>query len=212
MADAENLKQVSAVNHEPATSAQDIAAFTEDVGRRGPAPPALTSAERNHAVLPQPLVKIVNHHTGDETQANLADLNRQTSEFHRVILLIEDDVSDSDDCAAVLHRLGYDGVRVIDGLAAAEQHLDDMVAGLTEPPDAIVLDLGLGFDSGFTILRKCHAEPMLQQVPILVWTKHTDQLSETFSTYLGASDFLVKSCDEAELAAALQRLLLPRAA
>jgi CheY-like chemotaxis protein len=51
------------------------------------------------------------------------------------------------------------------------------------------------------------AEQRLRQVPILVWTKHTDDLSKTFSEYLGAEDFLVKSGDEQELRQALTHLL-----
>jgi DNA-binding response OmpR family regulator len=92
-------------------------------------------------------------------------------------------------------------------LVAAEQHLADIVSGMTGAPAAIVLDLGLGLDSGFTVLRTCHAQPKLQQVPILVWTKHTDQLAKTFSNYLGAKIFLVKSSDEGRLREALKRLL-----
>ena len=174
--------------------------------------PALTNRERNDELLPKPLVKILNCGTGKETQASLAELNQQMREFRKVILLIEDDISDSDTCAEALHELGYDGVQLITHLMEAEQHLDDIVASLTGPPDAIVLDLGLGVDSGFAVLRKCHAEPKLQAVPILVWTKHSDDLAETFSTYLGAQDFLVKSNDEQALREALKRLLVEQPA
>lgn len=201
-------------NHESRneTSAKDVAAFTKDTKNLGISKPALTNRERNDELLPKPLVKIVNYGTGKETQASLAELNQQMREFRKVILLIEDDTLDSDICAEALHELGYDGVQLITHLMEAEQHLDDIVASLTGPPDAIVLDLGLGVDSGFAVLRKCHAEPKLQAVPILVWTKHSDDLAETFSTYLGAQDFLVKSNDEQALREALKRLLVEQPA
>ena len=192
--------------HRNETSPKDIAAFTKG-SNKGPAKPALTDSERNDELLPKPLVKIVNYRTGRETQASLAQLNQQVREFHKVILLIEDEASASDACTKALHELGYDGVQLITQLMAAEQHLGDIVSGLTRAPAAIVLDLGLGLDSGFTVLRTCYAEPKLQQVPILVWTKHTDQLAKTFSNYLGAKIFLVKSSDEHELREALKRLL-----
>jgi DNA-binding response OmpR family regulator len=152
-------------------------------------------------------VEIVNYRTGLVTHASLTQLNEQMREFHKVILLIEDETSASGACTKALHELGYDGVQLITHLAAAEQHLADRVSGLTGVPAGIVLDLGLGLDSGFTVLRTCHAQPKLQQVPILVWTKHTDQLAKTFSNYLGAKIFLVKSSDERELREALKRLL-----
>ena len=190
------------------TSAIDIAAFTHDRNKPGIAKPVLTDRERNDVLLPQPLVKIVNYATGAVIQASLAQLNQQIRDFRKVILLIEDQAYASDSCTEALHELGYDGVQLITSLGAAEQHLDDIVSNLTGPPDAIVLDLGLGLDSGFAVLRKCHAEPKLQQVPILVWTKHTDALAKTFSGYLGARDFLLKSDDRLELSEALKRLLV----
>jgi len=190
---------------------EDVAALTKDTNA-GPVKPELTASERNDELLPQPLVKIVNYKTGDVTQASLAELNQQMRAFRKVILLIEDQPAFSDTCTRALHELGYDGVQLITHVMEAENHLDDIVSNLTEAPAAIVLDLGLGMDSGFTLLRKCHAEPRLQQVPILVWTKHTDDLSKTFSNYLGVKDFLVKSGDPQLLRDALQRLLAPNTA
>lgn len=189
------------------TSAQDIAAFTKDSSQPVLSRPALTDSERNDVLLPKPLVKILNYKTREVVQASLAQLKQQMRDFRKVILLIEDEGVASNACAAALHDLGYDGVQLITHLLEAEQHLDDIVSNLVAAPAAIVLDLGLGSDSGFAVLRKCHAEPKLQQVPILVWTKHSDDLAATFSRFLGARDFLVKSRDEQELREALKRLL-----
>jgi len=192
---------------------EDVAALTRDTNEQPAiAKPELTPSERRDQLLPQPLVKIVNYKTGDVTQASLAQLNQQMRDFRKVILLIEDQPAFSDICTRTLHELGYDGVQLITRVLEAENHLDDIVSNLTDAPAAIVLDLGLGMDSGFTLLRKCHAEPRLQQVPILVWTKHTDDLSKTFSNYLGAKDFLVKSGDPQQLRDALKRLLAPNPA
>lgn len=188
-------------------SPEDVAALTADTTRHETEKQELTQGERDDQTVPQPLVKIVNYKTGDVTQASLAQLNQQMLDFSRVILLIEDQSAFSDACTKALHGLGYDGVQLITHLLQAENHLDDIISHLTEAPAAIVLDLGLGADSGFTVLRKCHAEPRLRQVPILVWTKHTDHLSKTFSNYLGAKDFLVKSGDPQQLRDALTRLL-----
>jgi CheY-like chemotaxis protein len=187
---------------------EDIAALTKDTNEPGMAKPELTESERNDEFLPKPLVKIVNYKTGDVIQASLAELNQQMHDFHKVILLIEDQGAFSDTCTKALHELGYDGVQLITHVLEAEQHLDDIVSNLTEPPAAIVLDLGLGMDSGFSLLRKCHAEPKLREVPILVWTKHTDELSKMFSDYLGVKDFLVKSGDPQKLRDALKRLMV----
>lgn len=188
-------------------SPEDVAALTKDTSHLGMEKPELTQGQRDDEAVPQPLVKIVNYKTGDITQASLAQLNQQMRDFNKVILLIEDQPAFSDTCTKALHELGYDGVQLITHVLQAENHLDDIVSNLTQAPAAIVLDLGLGMDSGFALLRKCHAEPRLQQVRILVWTKHTDDLSKMFSEYLGAQDFLVKSGDPQQLRDALTRLL-----
>jgi CheY-like chemotaxis protein len=199
------------MNDHKLTPSEDIAATKIDMKKPRIATPSLTDKERNDELLPKPLVKVVNNKTGDVTQACLEELNQQMRDFHKVILLIEDEPSASTVCATVLHELGYDGVQLITQVLAAEQHLDDIVSNLTGPPAAIVLDLGLGYDSGFSVLRKCHAEPRLKKVPILVWTKRTDRQTESFSNQLGAEDFLVKSGDEQELRDALKRLLVTKA-
>lgn len=193
------------------TPSEDIAANKRDMKKPHVATPPLTDKERNDESFPKPLVKVVNNATGDVTQASLEQLNQQMRDFHKVILLIEDEPSDSTVCATALHEMGYDGVQLITHVEAAEQHLDDIVSNLTGPPAAIILDLGLGYDSGFAVLRKCHAEPRLKKVPILVWTKRSDRQTESFSAQLGADDFLVKSGDDKELRQTLKRLLLPKA-
>jgi two-component system chemotaxis response regulator CheY len=194
------------------TPSEDIAATRIEMKNPQIATAPVTDGERNNELLPKPLVKVVNNKTGDVTQASLKQLNEQMRDFHKVILLIEDEPSASTVCAAVLHEMGYDGVQLITQVLAAEQHLDDIVSNLTGPPAAIILDLGLGYDSGFSVLRKCHAEPRLKKVPILVWTKRSDHQTESFSAQLGANDFLVKSSDTQELRETLKRLLSPKAA
>ncbi len=188
------------------TSEKDILAFTQDTSNDKQRTP-LTTAQREDHLQPQPLVKIVNLSTGDVLQASLAELNQQMRDFKKVVLLIEDQPLASDMCTKALHDLGFDGVQLITNITEAAQHFDDIIGNLTAPPAAIVIDLGLGHDSGFTLLRQCHAAPRLQKVPILVWTKHSDDLAKTFSKYLGAQDFLLKSDDEAELRETLRRLM-----
>lgn len=193
------------------SSAADKAAFAKESKKPEKPRPVVTDADRDDESLPKPLVKIMNYAAGAENQASLEELNEQMREFHKVILLIEDQSPASDACAKALHALGYDGVQLITRVPEAEQHLDDIVSNLTVAPAAIILDLGLGNESGFSVLRKCHAEPRLKKVPILVWTKHTDSREKAFSEYLGADDFLVKSGDEEELRQTLKKLLAPKA-
>lgn len=57
----------------------------------------------------------------------------------------------------------------------------------TPLPDAILLDLVLGTDSGYEILRFRYLNPELQKVPVLVWTgllSQTRQICELFRVNL----------------------------
>ncbi|HUS18242.1 MAG TPA: response regulator [Terriglobales bacterium] len=187
--------------------------------KKKPGPPAkgLTASEadaarnrvRTDKAEHQALIKIRYAPDGKMVEVPVAALGDYAPDFRKAILLVEDTTADSDRCRAILHDLGYDGIQLITSLQLAVDYLDDVLNNLTHPPDAIVLDLGLGYDSGFSVLRKCHGHPKLAEVPILVWTKHDDEHSEAFSTYLGAKDFMVKAADEGPFREALQRLLSP---
>lgn len=156
----------------------------------------------------QALIKIHYSAAGKVVETPIETLGLYSPDFRKAVLLIEDKTSDSDRCRAVLHEMGYDGVQLITNLELALEYLDDVLDNLNHPPDAIILDLGLGYDSGYDILRKCRANPQLEQIPILVWTKQADEHSEAFSTYLGAKDYLVKERDLLPLRKALTRLLV----
>ncbi|HUS18238.1 MAG TPA: response regulator [Terriglobales bacterium] len=156
---------------------------------------------------PCAMVQIVYGAGGRVVETPVAGLSEFAPKFSRTILIIEDNTSDSDRCRAVLHELGYDGIQLITTLQQATEYLDDVLNQLTRPPHAIILDLGLGYDSGFALLRKRHAHPQLQQVPILVWSKSAESHTEALSTRLGAKDFLIKSADKETLRTSLKKLL-----
>lgn len=157
----------------------------------------------------QATILIIYDRNGREVETAIEELK---PDFAKAILLIEDNSVDSERCRAVLHEMGYNGIQLITDVHTAKDYLDDVLNRLTHPPDAMILDLGLGYDSGFEILRKCHASPRLAAVPVLVWTKHDDPQSEAFSVFLGAKDYLVKSRDRHELQETLEKLLQDKAA
>ena len=156
----------------------------------------------------QALIKI-HYAQGKAVETPVESLGQYSPYFRKAILLVEDKTSDSDRCRAILHEMGYDGVQLITSVELTLEYLDDVLENLTNPPHAIILDLGLGYDSGYDILRKCNANPQLHKVPILVWTKQSDDHAEAMSRYLGAKDFLVKTRDLTSLRAAIERLLAP---
>jgi CheY-like chemotaxis protein len=37
-------------------------------------------------------------------------------------------------------------------------------------PDGIILDLDLGYESGYEVLRFWHSSPELNKIPVIIWT------------------------------------------
>jgi len=88
----------------------------------------------------------------------------------RELLLIDDTSGDLKKAADVAQSLGFDKIHTRSSVPAASALLDEGLAGTSTLPDAIVLDLDLGLDSGFELLRKWHSTPRLAAIPILIWS------------------------------------------
>ncbi|UWZ86797.1 response regulator [Occallatibacter riparius] len=88
----------------------------------------------------------------------------------RELLLIDDASGDLKKAAAVAESLGFDKIHTRNSVPAASALLEEGLAGKTTLPDTIVLDLDLGVDSGFELLRKWHSTPRLSAIPILIWS------------------------------------------
>jgi CheY-like chemotaxis protein len=74
-------------------------------------------------------------------------------------------------------------------------------------PDAILLDLDLGMDSGFDFLRARYETPWLMEIPVVVWTKladHNRELSDIFNV----NAYVPKHLGEHELFKALEIIRL----
>ena len=50
--------------------------------------------------------------------------------------------------------------------------------GKAELPDKIVLDLDLGYESGYELLRYWHSNPKLSSIQVIVWTVMGEEQQE----------------------------------
>ncbi|MEB2344916.1 MAG: response regulator transcription factor [Deltaproteobacteria bacterium] len=118
------------------------------------------------------------------------------------VLVVEDDPLLGDALRAGLAQAGFAADWVRDGRAG-------LVAAVSEPFAAIVLDLGLPALSGLELLRRLRAER--HAVPVLILTARDAVADRIAGLDAGADDYLVKPVDLGELAARL-RALVRRAA
>jgi CheY-like chemotaxis protein len=91
------------------------------------------------------------------------------------ILIVEDHPNDVQIAVRAAEASGFSGVNVKSSAAMAKECLEKALLGEQALPDAIVLDIDLGYDSGFELLRFWHSNPQLAKIPLVVWTVLGDQ-------------------------------------
>ena len=113
------------------------------------------------------------------------------------ILLVEDDLSLADSLMTALSREGFTTNHVASGKAA-------LLAAETEPPQLVILDLGLPDMDGLDVLKQLHQgkKPLL----VLVLTARNTTEDKVSGLNLGADDYLAKPFEMSELFARLRAL------
>lgn len=91
------------------------------------------------------------------------------------LLLVEDQPKDAMKGATIAESLGIREVEVFNSTTRAMLSLEKGVSGEGPLPDVIVLDLDLGIESGYEILRYWRSTPALARIPVLVWSVVEEQ-------------------------------------
>lgn len=94
------------------------------------------------------------------------------------VLIVEDHPNDLHIAAKAAEESGFSEVETRASTGAARAYLEQGLAGAHALPNAIVLDLDLGYESGFELLRFWHGRPELAKVPVVVWTVLGKQYEE----------------------------------
>ena len=110
------------------------------------------------------------------------------------VLVVEDDASIAAQLVSGLHREGYAVCHVGTGVAALR----------ADPPDIVLLDLGLPDTDGADICRELR---LRCDVPILVITARGEEPDRVAALDLGADDYLVKPFGFGELTARMRAVL-----
>jgi signal transduction histidine kinase len=116
------------------------------------------------------------------------------------VLLVEDDAG----VANLLTSILGEGEIVLTTALNAEQALTCVKDAKF---DAILLDLGLPDMDGFEVLRRLKASPNTASIPVIVLTAWNSTQDKLKGFELGASDYLTKPFEAAELRARLQATL-----
>jgi CheY-like chemotaxis protein len=86
------------------------------------------------------------------------------------VLIVEDSASDIRIAADLAASLGAATVEARTSASAAMAYLQSALDGNSPLPDLMVVDLDLGYESGFELLRFWHGNPTLSEIRLVVWT------------------------------------------
>ena len=99
---------------------------------------------------------------------------------------------------AALAELGLGKTVSATSVAEAFRYLDGVREGKHEAPALIVLDLSLGYESGFEILRRWKSDHNLSRIQIVVWTQMGEREQELCRLF-GLKHVISKFSDVSEL-------------
>lgn len=94
------------------------------------------------------------------------------------LLLVEDQPQDVRLAANTAQSVGISKVEARTSIQTARDFLDAGLRGESALPDGIVLDLDLGYESGYELLRFWHSTPRLFKIPLVVWSVLGEDQSE----------------------------------
>jgi CheY-like chemotaxis protein len=124
------------------------------------------------------------------------------------LLVVEDEPKDLKMAAEAARSMGISEVDARTTLEAAKNYLEKGLDGKGPLPDGIVLDLSLGYESGYELLRFWHATPRLSKIPMVVWTVREDNQREMCDLF-NVTTFVSKWEGEAAIREALAKLESP---
>ncbi len=118
----------------------------------------------------------------------------------RARLLVADDEDDARDALCLALEASYEVRTARDG----EECLQIARA---DPPDLVLMDVVMPRMDGFTALEALRSDPRTAEVPVILVSARTDDLTKVKGLDLGAVDYLQKPFSERELRARIDRTL-----
>lgn len=114
----------------------------------------------------------------------------------RRVLLVDDDEDLLVALATPLRRFGFDVAVATDAVTAVS-------SAVKEPPDAVVMDIGLPGGDGIVVMQRLHALPRLSGVPVVVLSGRDPAEHREAALSAGAAAYLAKPVAPDALAAAV---------
>ena len=108
------------------------------------------------------------------------------------VLICEDVFLDQRESLSALQEIGIVQVRMAATVNEALETLREIDRGERSKVDLILLDLNLGRESGFEILRLWKTSPQLQKIPVVVWTGVEEPSFKAICNHFGVKSIVMK--------------------
>ena len=120
-------------------------------------------------------------------------------------MIIDDDLSDIRIADRVARTAGFEDIEIFPSLDRAIKSIEQGLQGEKPLPDAIILDLNLGYESGYEFLRHWRTTWANSTIQIIVWSVLGDRNRELCALF-HADAYVSKWEGEAALCKALQEV------
>ena len=87
------------------------------------------------------------------------------------ILIVEDHMKDRSVAEQTARSAGFSDIEARADIRSAKRYLEEALGTGGSLPDLILLDLDLGKESGYEILRIRYSSPHLARIPVVIWTQ-----------------------------------------
>ncbi len=118
------------------------------------------------------------------------------------VVLVEDEINIAEAIRFLLSQEGWRVETLANGGAAV-----DVIRKVS--PDLVMLDVMLPGKSGFEILHELRADPIFDDMPILMLTARGQSRDREMATKAGVSRFMTKPFSNAEMLDAVRELTTP---
>ncbi|MDX2273297.1 MAG: response regulator [Cyanobacteriota bacterium] len=116
------------------------------------------------------------------------------------VLVVEDSTTELEIISRCLQQAGM-------AVISAKSGEEAQTKLASQQPDLIVLDVILPGQSGFELCRELRADSKTSGIPIIICSTKGTDVDKMWGDMLGANAYLTKPIDQAELVAAVRRLI-----
>ncbi|MGR6871125.1 response regulator [Pseudomonas sp. HK3] len=116
------------------------------------------------------------------------------------ILIVDDSATMMEGHKRILEKLGHTVHSAEDGAQGVEKAIELQ-------PDLILMDVVMPNMNGFQATRKISKDAATKHIPVVIVTSKDQETDIMWGKRQGASDYLIKPADEAQLKETVERLL-----